>query len=60
MMENQIFLDIGDTAGLSGEERVTQYLSLLDTPEALQQVQDLRQVPFPDRKKNYLIVPNYQ
>ena len=56
MIENKIFLDI---VGLSGEERVTQYLSLLDAPEALQQVQDLRHVPLPDRNKDCWIVPNY-
>ena len=35
-------LKTGHTAGLSGEERVTEDHSLLDTPEAPQQVQDLR------------------
>ena len=42
-------LKTGDTAGLSGEERVTEDHSLLDTPEGPQQVQDLRQVNFPER-----------
>ena len=41
----------GDTAGLSGEERVTEDHSLLDTPEGPQQLEDLRHVPLPGRKK---------
>ena len=41
-------LKTGDTAGLSGEERVTEDHSLLDTPEGPQQVQDISLVILPD------------
>ena len=44
-------LKTGDTAGLSGEERVTEDHSLLDTPEAPQQVQVLWDVRLPGNKK---------
>ena len=42
-------LKTGDTAGLSGEERVTEDHSLLDTSESLQKVLYLCHVSLPDR-----------
>merc|ERR1711952_98439 len=47
-------LKTGDTAGLSGEERVMEDHSQQDTPEGPQQLQDLRHVPLPERWKTLL------
>ena len=46
-------LEYTPMAGLSGEERVTEDHSLLDTPEAPQQVQELRHVPLPGKKEMF-------
>ena len=40
-------LKAGDTAGLSGEERVTEDHSLLDSRDGPQQILHLSKVPFP-------------
>ena len=44
-------LKTGDTAGLSGEERVSEDHPMLDSPEGPQVVQDISQISLPEKTK---------